>query len=51
MKYLQLQQFVNVSTLLTDFDLGDRVINGRIEGYSCKYYYGENFVKYTRLVK
>ena len=36
MKYLEYQQLEHISNFLTERDLGGRVLNGRIEAFSCK---------------
>nr|CCA24287.1 conserved hypothetical protein [Albugo laibachii Nc14] len=36
MKYLEEKELVWLNSLLSSYDIGDRVINGRIEAFSCK---------------
>ena len=36
MKYLEYQQLEQISNFLTERDMGGRVLNGRIEAFSCK---------------
>ncbi len=36
MKYLEYQQLEHISNFLTERDMGGRLLNGRIEAFSCK---------------
>jgi len=36
MKYLEFQQLEHISNFLTERDMGGRLLNGRIEAFSCK---------------